>query len=102
MQNTGERAGDEVAQLYVSDVEASVPVPIRQLQGFRRITLQPGEKQSVKFGLAPGQMSLIDGNGDRAIEPGAFEVSVGGGQPGPGANTLTGRFEVTGETSVIE
>ncbi|NQT20796.1 MAG: glycoside hydrolase family 3 C-terminal domain-containing protein [Planctomycetes bacterium] len=102
VQNTGERAGDEVVQLYLGDVEASVPVPIRQLQGFRRITLQPGEKQTVSFELAPEQMCLIDDNGDRTIEPGIFEVSVGGGQPAPGANALAQSFEVTGETTVIE
>jgi len=102
VQNTGDRAGDEVVQLYVSDVEALVPVAIRQLRGFKRITLQPGEKKTVQFALEPAQMSVIDNNGDRAIEPGIFEVSVGGGQPLPGTSFVTGRFEVAGDMTVIE
>jgi beta-glucosidase len=94
VQNVGERAGDEVVQLYVSDVAASVPVPIRQLQGFERINLAVGEKKTVAFTLTPAQMSLIDANGQRAVEPGKFRVAVGGGQPGGEAQVLTGSFEV--------
>jgi beta-glucosidase len=78
--NTGERAGEEVVQLYLTDVQASVPVPIRSLAGFKRVFLKPGEKQSVSFTINAGQMSLIDDNGKRLIEPGEFEISIGGGQ----------------------
>ena len=78
--NTGDRAGEEVVQLYLSDVKASVPVPIRSLAGFKRVFLKPGEKQSVSFTINAGQMSLIDDNGKRLIEPGEFELSIGGGQ----------------------
>ncbi|HOU13897.1 MAG TPA: glycoside hydrolase family 3 C-terminal domain-containing protein [Anaerolineae bacterium] len=94
--NTGDRAGDEVVQLYVRDVEASVPVPLRQLQGFTRIHLEPGVQQTVTFTLAPRQMSLIDDAGRRVIEPGVFEVAVGGGQPGTAAAVVTARFTVAG------
>ncbi len=89
--NTGELAGDEVVQLYVRDVEASVPVAIRSLAGFRRIHLAPGESQQVSFTLEPKQLSVIDDNGQRIIEPGEFEISVGGGQP----------LEITGQGSYI-
>ena len=101
VKNTGPVAGEEVIQLYVTDVQASVPVPIRSLQGFKRISLQPGEKQVVQFTLQPQQLSVIDRQGKRVVEPGEFVVSVGGKQPGfsgraDAATTgvLTGTFKV--------
>ncbi len=94
--NTGARAGDEVVQLYVRDVETSVPVPIRQLQGFTRVHLKPGAQQTVTFTLTPRQMSLIADDGQRVVEPGVFEVAVGGGQPGTSAPGLIGSFKVVG------
>jgi beta-glucosidase len=79
------------------------------LQGFQRVHLEPGEAKTVTFKLQPRQISLIDEDSRRVIEPGAFEVSVGGKQPGFGglANaTSTGvvsrRFEVVGQTLVLE
>jgi beta-glucosidase len=97
--NTGDRAGEEVVQLYLTDVQASVPVPIRSLAGFKRVFLKPGEKQSVSFTIASNQMSLIDDNGKRVIEPGEFEISIGGGQAttnAKGAGFVRRRFAVTG------
>jgi beta-glucosidase len=100
VQNVGERAGDEVVQVYVSDVAASVPVPIRQLAGFARMHLAPGETQTVTFTLAPRQMSLIDDAGQRVVEPGKFRITVGGRQPLPadsfaeGSAVLAATFEV--------
>ena len=107
VQNVGERAGEEVVQLYVSDVAASVPVPIRQLQGFERIHLASGQAKTVTFALTPRQLSLIDDEGRRAIEPGEFQVAVGGHQPRPEdlarevAEVLIGAFEVTGEVTEV-
>ena len=80
--NVGDRPGDEVVQLYVADLEASVPVPIRSLQGFRRLRLQPGETRRVEFRLTPGQCSVIADDGRRVVEPGEFLIAVGGKQPG--------------------
>jgi beta-glucosidase len=80
--NTGNREGDEVVQLYISDIAASVLVAIRSLAGIKRISLKPGEKKTVSFEIKPEQMSVIDNNGKRIIEPGEFLVSVGGKQPG--------------------
>jgi beta-glucosidase len=104
VENAGARAGEEVVQLYVTDVEAGTPVPIRSLQGFRRIALRPGEHRRVTFRLAPRQFSLIDREGRRVVEPGTFAVSVGGKQPGfSGAQdaatteVVTARVEVIGE-----
>jgi len=103
VENAGKMAGEEVVQLYVRDVEASVPVPIRSLQGFQRISLLPGDKKSVCFRLTPRQMSLIDPEGRRVVEPGTFEISLGGKQPGqrgisdaPTTQLLLGRIKVTG------
>jgi beta-glucosidase len=108
VQNVGNRAGDEVVQLYVSDVAASVPVPIRSLAGTRRVFLKPGEKRHVSFTLSPTQMSLIDDNGKRVIEPGEFRISIGGEQPGFTGSTdakttgvATSRFFVTGNVTAI-
>lgn len=89
--NAGEREGEEVVQLYLTDSQASAPVPIRALVGFDRISLRPREKRTVTFTITPRQMSLIDDSGKRVIEPGQFAVSVGGGQEG-----LSGQFTVSG------
>ncbi|MCH8878376.1 MAG: glycoside hydrolase family 3 C-terminal domain-containing protein [Planctomycetes bacterium] len=109
VQNVGTRAGDEVVQLYLTDLEASAPVPIRSLQGFRRVHLEPGEQKHIVFELAPRQMSLINSDMQRVIEPGAFEVSVGGKQPGvrgsiDAASTemAVGRFELWGEVLEVD
>ncbi|MEA2174022.1 MAG: beta-glucosidase [Blastocatellia bacterium] len=108
VQNTGARGGDEVAQLYLTDVAANAPVPVRALRGIRRIYLKPGEKKRLTFTLAPRDLTLIDNNGKRVLEPGEFRISVGGKQPGltgyADANTtgiVTGSFIVTGKTTEI-
>jgi len=90
--NAGEREGEEVVQLYLTDTAATAPVPIRTLVGFDRISLRPKEKRTVTFTITPRQMSLIDDNGKRVIEPGEFSISVGGGQQG-----LGGKFSVSGK-----
>lgn len=81
VENAGAVPAEEVVQLYVTDVEASVPVPVRSLAGFRRITLAPGERTRVSFSLGPGAFSLMVGAGRRVVEPGTFEIAVGGKQP---------------------
>ncbi len=101
VRNVGRRAGDEVVQLYLRDVEASLPVPIRELQGVARVPLAPGEMRTIEFALTPRQMAVVDEQGQRVVEPGEFEVWVGGGQPGirvrgyeaPG---VSGAFHVRG------
>ena len=92
--NTGARAGDEVVQLYTSHTTASVPVPIRQLQGFTRIHLQPGETKSVTFTVTQSQLSVINHDGKRVIEAGKFRVAVGGGQPLEGSGALESTFVI--------
>jgi beta-glucosidase len=108
VENTGDRAGDEVIQVYVTDTQASVPVPVRTLAGFQRVTLAPGERRAVTFVIAPRSLSVIDASGARVIEPGAFTVSVGGKQPGftglADARTtgvLEGAFRVVGGSARV-
>jgi len=79
--NSGKIAGDEVVQVYISGLDASVPVPIRALKGFKRIHLQSGETETVHFIISPDAFSIIDDDNKRVILPGKFEISVGGGQP---------------------
>lgn len=89
VKNTGKRAGDEVVQLYIRDVESSVPVPRLHLEGFKRIHLTPGQTKTVKFRLKRDQFACYDDAGQPFIEPGKFEITVGGGQPGKGTLTKT-------------
>jgi len=98
VRNAGQRAGDEVVQVYVTDVDASVPTPFLSLQGFRRVHLQPGEGATVEFELAPRQLACFDDDGKPMVEPGAFRVWVGGGQPGYGAPGAWAEFTLAGAT----
>jgi beta-glucosidase len=75
--NTGERAGDEVVQLYVRDDEASVARPVRELRGFRRVALAPGECRTVTFRLAAEQFAYTGADRKRIIEPGTIGIEVG-------------------------
>jgi beta-glucosidase len=81
VKNTGKIAGDEVVQLYISNLSSSVPVPIRALKAFKRIHLLPGEVKTVSFSIAPEAFSVIDEQNKRVVKPGFFEFTVGGGQP---------------------
>ncbi len=109
VKNTGSMNGEEVVQLYVTDMNASAPVAIRSLQGFQRVFLKAGEETSVSFSLAPRQLSFIDTTAKRVVEPGVFEVSIGGKQPGfkgiadaTTTEVLIGRFEVVGSTLFLD
>ncbi|PYS87877.1 MAG: beta-glucosidase BglX [Acidobacteria bacterium] len=88
--NTGRRAGDEVVQLYIHDVAASVTRPVRELKGFQRITLQPGERRRVSFTLGPAELGFYNRELRFAVEPGAFQVFVGPNS----VEGLEGSFEV--------
>jgi len=75
--NSGSRAGDEVVQLYVRDQVSSVTRPVKELRGFARVTLKPGESKNVSFALGPEELSLIDRRMQRVVEPGRFDIMVG-------------------------
>jgi beta-glucosidase len=77
--NTGKRAGDEVVQLYVHDLlSTTVTRPVKLLKGFQRITLQPGECQTISFPVGREQLQFLDENMELTVEPGQFELMVGG------------------------
>jgi beta-glucosidase len=108
VRNAGMVPADEVVQLYVTDVEASGPVPLRALKGFQRVSLRPGEKRVVRFTLDDRALSLIGKDGQRVVEPGRFTVAVGGKQPGlkgtaDAATTmvLTADLELTGTAKAV-
>jgi beta-glucosidase len=108
IKNTGSCDGDEVVQLYLRDVEASVVIPKWELKGFKRIALKKGEENTVTFTIEPRRMAIIDNEGKCILEPGKFEVYIGGSQPDKRSLELTGNevkkadFEVTGKTIEME
>lgn len=92
VENVGKRAGDEVVQLYIRDVAASVTRPVKELKGFQRITLQPGEKKQVDFSLGPQHLGFHDPMMRFVVEPGEFKVMVGSTSEA----LIETKFEVTG------
>jgi len=91
VQNIGQRTWDEVVQLYIRDVAASVTRPVQELKGFNRLTLNPGETRRVSFTLGPRELQFYNRAMQRVVEPGKFKVMVG-----PSSETvLESDFEVT-------
>ena len=78
VKNVGDRDGVEVVQLYLRDLVGSMTRPVKELKGFRRIALKTGEKTTVKFVVGPEQLAFVNREMKRAVEPGDFEVMVGG------------------------
>lgn len=76
--NTGTRAGQEVVQLYVRDLYASVAPPVRRLRGFQKISLAPGEAKTVTFRVPIAELAFIGRDNRSVVEPGAFDVLIGG------------------------
>jgi beta-glucosidase len=77
VKNAGSRGGDEVVQLYLRDVLASVARPVMELRGFRRVHLEPGEQKEIVFDLGPDDLRLLDRDMRWVVEPGTFRVMVG-------------------------
>jgi len=75
--NTGDRSGADVVQLYLRDQVSEVARPVKELRGFERITLDPGETRTVSFEIGPDDLSFYGKDMDRIIEPGLFDVMVG-------------------------
>jgi beta-glucosidase len=90
VENTGERAGTEIVQLYVRDLVASVTRPVKELKGFQRITLQPREAQRVRFEVPVRDLGFVGLDMQSVVEPGIFKVWVGP----DAASGLDGTFEV--------
>lgn len=108
VKNIGERESEETIQIYLKDMKATVIVPNYELKAIKKINLKPGQEEQVDFELTPRQMALIDNDGNCILEPGAFQVFVGGSQPDQRSIKLTGTelqkctFEVIGETLQLE
>ena len=89
--NTGTRVGDDVVQLYIHDPVASISQPVRRLRGFQRVTLKPGETQTVTFTLTKDDFGFYDNSGRFLVEPGQIDVYAGDSS----AASMTQSFNVT-------
>jgi beta-glucosidase len=98
VKNVGPRGGDEVVQLYVNDVQSEVTRPVKELKGFKRITLKPGEKKTVTFILSITQLGFYNKDMKYVVEPGKIKVMIGSSSED---TRLTGEFEITGEITEI-
>jgi len=90
VKNTGQRAGDEVVQLYLRDLVASVSRPVKELKGFERVALRPGETKQVSFVIGTDQLGFWNRQLRFVVEPGAFQVMVGSNSE----STIDSKFEV--------
>lgn len=95
--NTGQMAGDEVVQLYIRDEYASVPRPAKELKGFIRLSLQPGETRTVTFHLPVNQLAFFNPSLDLVVEPGKVQVMVGSSSEDI---RLRGEFVITGGAKI--
>jgi beta-glucosidase len=93
VKNTGKVAGDEVAQLYIRDLVASVVRPVKELKGFTKISLKPGDQQTVRFTLGPRELGFYNQDMRWVVEPGVFKVWIGPSS----AEGLEGSFTVRGQ-----
>jgi beta-glucosidase len=94
VRNTGARAGDEVAELYL-DFPDAPGAPEIALRGFQRVSLKPGELRTVTFDLSPRDLSAVTVDGQREVMPGDYRVTVGSGQPGTGVPGQSAGFATT-------
>jgi beta-glucosidase len=94
VRNEGDRAGDEVVQLYLRDMVGSVSRPVKELKGFTRIFLAPGETRTVRFTLTPKDLRMLDERMQWVVEPGEFRVMIGASSEDI---RLVGSFEVVGK-----
>jgi beta-glucosidase len=95
VKNTGSRAGDEVAELYLTQPRA-FETPLRTLAAFQRIHLAPGASTHISLIITPRTLGQVDAQGNRIILPGDYTLSLGSTQPGASTNTQTAHFTVTG------
>jgi beta-glucosidase len=91
VKNEGDREGDEVVQLYLRDMVGSVARPVKELKGFTRVSLAPGETRTVRFTLTPKDLRMLDEGMRWVVEPGEFRVMIGASSEDI---RLEGSFEV--------
>ncbi len=75
--NTGKRSGEEVVQLYIRDNYSSVTRPVKELKGYQRVGLEPGESKAVRFTISPDLLAFYDMDMDYVVEPGTFTIMTG-------------------------
>jgi beta-glucosidase len=75
--NTGPRPGTEVVQIYIRDRVSSVTRPVKELKGFKKVSLNPGETQTVALDITPESLAFFDVNMNYTVEPGEFEILIG-------------------------
>ncbi len=88
--NSGQMAGEEVTQVYIRDVVASVVRPVKELKGFKKFSLEPGQSRIVEFQLTEKELGFYDNKGNFKVEPGKFEILVGTSS----VEGLSGEFEI--------
>jgi beta-glucosidase len=98
LENTGPREGCEVVQVYVRDVYASLVRPVKELKGFQRVHLQPGQRATVHFSLPVDMLNFTNEDHQRIVEAGEFEIMVGASSSDIKSK---GRVEVVGEDRVL-
>lgn len=81
VRNTGGYEGEEVVQLYITDLKASVRVPLQSLKGVKRVRLKPGESTKVGFNITPKMLEIINEKGESVLETGDFKIAIGGSLP---------------------
>jgi beta-glucosidase len=101
VQKAGQRAADEVVELYLSFPKSSA-APLRALRGFTRVSLAGGETRHVQFTLGARDLSEVNENGDRIVANGDYRISLGGGQPGTVAPSQEVKFRVKGNQKLPE
>ena len=101
VRNTSARAGDEVVQLYITP-PALDGAPRHALRGARHVTLEAGQARTVTFQLVPRDLSFVDAAGARRLIPGRYRLSVGSGQPGGDATTLSATYSVRADVHLPE
>ena len=97
LKNTGAITGDEIVQLYVHDKYASTPRPCKELKGYQRLTLMPGEQASITFHLPVNQLAFYNNDLQLVVEPGVIEIMVGSSSADI---RLHGQFEICGENII--
>ena len=99
--NSGSREGDEVVQLYLK-FPGVAGAPLKALRGFQRVHLAPGAAQKVHFDLKDRDLSMVTEAGDPVIAAGEYSLSIGGGQPGTSAQTVSKTFQIDGTKKLPE
>jgi beta-glucosidase len=99
--NSGLQAGEEVVQVYLSDLETSVPAPLNSLAGFRRVKLDKGQTKTLAFSIPAERMLLVDDDGQSKLEPGKFRLTVGSCSPGVRGQQLGAAPALVSEFEVI-